>query len=59
MADAIDRKQNDVGAAHETRQSPIPIIDAAIVIQKFRTGALRRGTNVINLICSAANIKER
>src|SRR5262249_9490963 len=58
MADAIDRKEHLISAVHETGKQCCAMFDAAVVMQKARTGTLDQSLELRNLMCATAHIQQ-
>jgi hypothetical protein len=59
MADAIDREEHVISAAHEAGQQSRTMLDAAIMVEETRSDTLAQSLQLRNLIGAATDVENR
>src|SRR5262249_27555584 len=58
VADAVDREEYVIGAGDEAGQQAAALLDAAVVMEKLRAGALDQALQLRNLMGAAPDVEE-
>ena len=58
MTDAVNRKEDGVGAAHDPGEQPLAFLHTTVVLEKFRLCLLNTGPNVMDVPMTPPDIEE-
>jgi len=58
VADAVNRKKDGVGAAHNPGEQSLAFLHATIVVQKLSLGLFDKGPNALDVPMTPSNVQE-
>ena len=58
MTDAVNRKEDGVGAAHDSGEQPLAFLYTTIVVQKFSLCLLHKGPNALDVPMTSPDVQE-
>ena len=58
MTDAVNRKEDGVGTAHNPSEQPLAFLHTTIMVEKFRLRLFNKGPNVMDVPVTPPDIEE-